>query len=125
MYAGLQSRHAAQTDRLNAVLGEQAGSDNACDILRGDLAHLKEDAAKRIADLQGLLDEALHALASEKIANDLLREVRSSMNYFLITTSVFQALTSISISVSYLHTLYVKPCCWVISASFIRACSGG
>ena len=72
----LQVKYDSQGTRLGQASSEQAENRETVDRLRGDLAHLREESSKQIVDLRTLLDETLHALAAEKMANDLeLEEV--------------------------------------------------
>lgn len=74
LYIGLQTKYDAQTIRLTNIMTEHASCSDIIDTLRSEAASVEDIKIRSLLNLQNLLDETLHALASEKIAVDLLRE---------------------------------------------------
>ena len=59
LYVGLQTSYTAQTARLNSLLADHACRGDLTDSLRGDLAHIKEDAERAISSLKQSLGEVI------------------------------------------------------------------
>ena len=59
---------------MQALLLDSSNRNVELDQLKTELAHATMASESKVSYLQRLLEESLHAVASEKIANDLLRE---------------------------------------------------